>query len=130
MVLELLLLGCSFAPTRLLSQSDLDLCRSYGVYSRWFFLGSLSRASQQEMERRKLLTPEEWTLAAQQRIQKGMSQCGLYASWGKPLREYRSEQDGNVRIRHVYHIGWSMRPASVFTTNGKVDAWGFELERR
>lgn len=127
--LEFSLVSCASLPTGLAGQSDLDLCRGYGLYSHWFVFETLSQAYRQEMERRRLLTVEEWKLAAEQRIERGMSQCGLYASWGKPLREYRSEQDGNVQIRHVYHIGWSMRPGSVFTKNGKVDAWGFELGR-
>lgn len=129
LVAELLLLACAVAPARLASLSDLDICRGYGVYSHWFVSALMAQGYKQEMERRKLLTPEEWTLAAEQRIQKGMSQCALYASWGKPVREYRTEQNGNVQIRHVYRMGWSMRPGSVFTKHGKVDGWSYELKR-
>lgn len=129
LVAELLLPGCSVTTARLAGLSDLDICRGFGVYSHWIVSDSLAQGYKQEMERRKLLTPEEWTLAADQRIQKGMSQCALYASWGQPVREYRSEQDGNVQIRHVYRMGWNMWPGSVFTKNGKVDGWSYELKR-
>jgi hypothetical protein len=129
MVAELFLVGCAIAPARLAGLSDLDLCRGYGVYSQWFVSGPLAQAYKQEIERRKLLTPEEWTLAAEQRIQKDMTQCALYASWGKPVREYGWQQDGNVHMRHIYWMGWSMRPGSVFTKNGKVDGWSYELKR-
>jgi hypothetical protein len=129
LVAELLLLGCGVAPGRLAGLSDLDICRGYGVYSHWFVSDPLAQSYKQEMERRKLLTPEEWALAAEQRIQKGMSQCALYASWGKPVREYRSEQHGSVQIRHVYRMGWNTRPGSVFTKNGKVDGWSYGLKR-
>jgi hypothetical protein len=119
------LLGCVTTPTQLSQLSDLDLCRGYGVYSQRSVFGSLAQKYRQEMERRKLLTPEEWALAAERRIQKDMSQCALYASWGKPVREHQREEGGAVLIRHVYRMGWNMRPGSVFTRNGRVDGWSY-----
>jgi hypothetical protein len=120
--------GCAVGPAHLAGLSDLDICRAYGAYWHGFVPSSSADDYKQEMLRRKLLTPEEWTLATERRIRQGMSQCALYASWGEPVREYRSDRDGNVTMRHVYRMGWNIRPGSVFTRNGKVEGWAYQLK--
>jgi len=119
-----LLVSCAMDPTRLTGLSDLEICRAYGIYSRWLISVPLAEQYEREMERRKLLTPEEWALAAQRRIQRGMSRCALYASWGVPVSESPTDGDGG-EIRHVYRTGWRISPGTVYTKNGKVEGWGY-----
>jgi hypothetical protein len=116
--------GCATNPTRLAGLSDLDICRGYGTYITWFMSDSLAEQYKREIDRRKLVTPEEWVLVAEERIQKGMSRCALYASWGVPMRENTVDRDGE-EIRHVYHSGWRMSPGAVYTKKGKIEAWGY-----
>jgi hypothetical protein len=116
--------GCATDPAHLTEASNLDICRGYGIYSAWRIHGPLTEQYKREMERRKLLTPEEWALVAQRRIQKGISRCALYASWGVPVSEHPSDGDGG-EIQHVYHTGWRISPGAVYTKNGKVEGWGY-----
>lgn len=116
--------GCAMDPAYLNGLSDLELCRGYAMYSTWIMSDARADQYKLEIERRNLVTPAEWDLAAQKRIQKGMSLCALYASWGVPMSEH--VVDGNAEeIRHVYHSGWMMSPGSVYTKNGKIEAWGY-----
>lgn len=119
-----LLGGCATDPTRLTGLSDLEICRGYGTYATWFMSDALAEQYKREIDRRKLVTPEEWALVAEERIQKGMSRCALYASWGVPMRENTVNRDGE-EIRHVYHAGWRMSPGAVYTKNGKIEGWGY-----
>jgi hypothetical protein len=116
--------GCAIDPARLNGLSDLEVCRGFAVYSAWIISDSRADQYRREIERRNLVTPEEWALVKQKRIQKGMSRCALYASWGVPISEETVEGD-KEEIRHVYHSGWLMSPGAVYTKNGKVDAWGY-----
>jgi hypothetical protein len=70
-----------------------------------------------EVQRRKLLTPEEWALTEQKKIQIGMSVCALYASWGDPLKENKTVLPGRVHIQHVYMHHY------VYSDNGRVLSW-------
>lgn|GEM_PF-1377349 len=116
--------GCATDPVRLAGLSDIEICRGYGTYATWFISDSLAEQYKREINRRKLITPEEWDLAAQQRIQKGMSRCALYASWGVPISEQALDLDGE-EIRHVYHAGWRMSPGAVYTKDGRIEGWGY-----
>ncbi|HYE33897.1 hypothetical protein [Methylocaldum sp.] len=116
--------GCATAPAHITELSDREICRGYGIYSAWFISHPLAEQYKGEIERRKLVTSEEWSLVAQERIQKGMSWCALYASWGVPISEHPSDRDEG-EIQHVYHTGWRISPGSVYTKNGKVEAWGY-----
>lgn len=116
--------GCAIDPARLNGLSDLDVCRGYAVYATWFISNSRADQYRHEIERRNLVTPEEWVLVEQKRIQKGMSRCALYASWGMPMSE-NTVDGAEEEIRHVYHAGWLMSPGSVYTKHGKVEAWAY-----
>ncbi|MGX2039901.1 hypothetical protein ACWJKU_07170 [Methylocaldum sp. MU1018] len=116
--------GCATDSARLTELSDLELCRGYGAYAAWSVAGSVAERYKHEIERRKLVTPEEWALASQKRIQKGMSRCALYASWGVPMSEQPLDREGD-EIRHIYHSGWLMSPGAVYTKNGRVEGWGY-----
>lgn len=119
-----LISGCAISPERISSQSDLDVCQSYGIYSRGIGWGELADQYKKEIFRRNLLTQEEWELAAQKRIRRGMGQCAMYVSWGKPDRENRSVGSWGVHIQHVYNAGYKYIPVSyVYTENGKVTSW-------
>ncbi|CAI8773788.1 hypothetical protein [Methylocaldum szegediense] len=116
--------GCAIDPAKLNSLSDLEVCRGYAVYSAWVISNSRADQYRREIERRHLLTPQEWALVEQKRIEKGMSRCALYASWGVPVSEEAVEGE-KEEIRHVYHSGWLMSPGAVYTKNGKVEAWAY-----
>jgi hypothetical protein len=116
--------GCTTDPARLNGLSDLELCRGYAVYAAWIMSDARAEQYKREIQRRNLLTPDEWELAGQKRIRKGMSRCALYASWGVPMREDIVSAD-EEEVRHVYQGGWMMSPSSVYTKNGKIEAWAY-----
>lgn len=116
--------GCTTDPARLNGLGDLELCRGYAVYATWIMSDARADQYKREIQRRNLLTPAEWELVGQKRIRKGMSRCALYASWGVPMREDIVSAD-EEEVRHVYQAGWMMSPGSVYTKNGKIEAWGY-----
>lgn len=75
-----------------------------------------------EVRRRKLLTPNEWELVEQGKIAAGMSLCGLYASWGDPLRQNKTVLAGAVHIQHIYMRHY------VYTAGDTVTAWQTSLK--
>lgn len=117
------IVGCStMTPEQIALKSDLDLCRGYRGAMR--VQGETAAAYKLEMQRRNLLTQEEWDLAAKKQISMGISQCALYAAWGVPGRENRSVGSWGVNIQHVFNVGYPYVPASyVYTRNGKVTSW-------
>lgn len=116
--------GCALSPEFMSSSPDRDVCERYGIFSRNTTFSELTRQYQSELERRNLLSQNEKDLAAKKQIQRGMSLCGLYASWGKPDRENRSVGSWGTHIQHIYHAGLRyVRPTYVYTENGRVTAW-------
>lgn len=122
--LALALSGCAINPQQLAARSDNEVCESYGVYSHGIGWGEVANQYRAEIERRNLITPEEWALAAKKQLRIGMSQCAMYASWGKPDRENRSVYSGGITIQHVFNSGYRyIRPTYVYTHNGRVRSW-------
>ncbi|MEW8092434.1 MAG: hypothetical protein AB2777_17790 [Candidatus Thiodiazotropha endolucinida] len=71
-----------------------------------------------EVNRRGLLSKHDQELIAEHKVAVGMSQCALYVSWGKPLKENKSVTGNMVHIQHVYR-----KNHYVYTVNGKVTSW-------
>lgn len=116
------LAGCAMSPEYMASSSERDVCYRYGVFSRNHIFSGMTEQYQAEMERRNLLTQSEKDLVAKQQIQRGMSLCALYASWGIPDRENRSVGVWGTHVQHVYNAG-SRHSAYVYTENGVVTSW-------
>jgi hypothetical protein len=119
-----LLSGCATSPESMAHRSNLDICQSYGVFSASPLWAARAQSHRDELIRRKALTNEEWTIVQQRSIRIGMSQCALYASWGRPDRSNRSVAAGGVVIQHVYNAGYRhIRPRYVYTRDGTVTGW-------
>lgn len=118
------LAGCAASPDRISGAPDHEICRSYAVFSAGIGWGARAAQYKDEITRRNLLTPEEWQLASERKLRRGMSQCAMYVSWGNPDRENRSVGSWGTHIQHVYHAGLRyVSPTYVYTQNGKVTSW-------
>lgn len=116
--------ACATSPESMAGRSNLDICQSYGVYAASPLWAASAQSSRDELIRRKALTDEEWAIVQQRSIKIGMSQCALYASWGRPDRQNRSVSAGGVVIQHVYNAGYRhVRPSYVYTMDGTVTSW-------
>lgn len=117
-----LLAGCATTQD-IASQPDMEVCRSYGVFRTGILLAT-APAYRDEMIRRQLLSDEEWMLVERKELRIGMSQCAMYASWGRPDRENRSVGSYGVHIQHIFNTGYRyIRPTYIYTQNGKVRSW-------
>lgn len=120
----LALVGCATSPQSMSSIDDRRLCRSYGVYAASPFFSALATAHKDEINRRKLISENEWDLARSKKITLGMGLCAMYASWGAPDRENRTVGSYGDSIQHVYNRGYKyIKPSYVYTQNGKVRSW-------
>lgn len=123
LILVSLLPGCATTPEQLSAMPDDMLCKTYRDSRRvGGLIGDLGASHLQEIERRKLLTANELDLVKNRQIQRGMSLCALYASWGVPNRQNRSVGAWGTRIQHVYGSSSTSR-AYVYTDNGIVTSW-------
>ncbi|MDH3357190.1 MAG: hypothetical protein OEM06_07005 [Desulfobacteraceae bacterium] len=70
------------------------------------------------------LTADEIEWIKNEKIQRGMSECALIASWGEPYFINRSTGSWGVHKRYVYQRGgpWN-KSIYVFVENGVVDRW-------
>ena len=84
-ILCIFFLGCSSikkSDTRKISlidmskNIDLDICTIYGYRTNGSYL------AKKEILKRKLFSNQEWELIQQEKIQLGMSECGLLAAYG------------------------------------------------
>lgn len=118
-----LLMGCTSTPEKLSSMSDDSLCKTYRDARRvGGLLGDQGASHLREIERRNLLTVNELDLVKNKQVQRGMSLCALYASWGVPYDENRSVGRWGTKIQHVYGSRHS-RHAYVYSENGIVTSW-------
>lgn len=115
--------GCATTPEQLAAKSDIQLCQTYRDARRvGGLIGDLGASHLQEIQRRRLLSENELDLVKNRQIQRGMSLCALYASWGTPYKENRSVGKWGTHIQHVYGTRRS-RNAYVYTENGVVTSW-------
>lgn len=116
--------GCALSPEYMTSSSDRDVCERYGVFSRNPMFSELTAQYKAEMDHRNLLSQSDKDLVAKKQIQRGMSLCAMYASWGAPDHENRSVGSWGTHIQHVYNSGLRyVRPTYVYTENGVVTSW-------
>ncbi len=112
------------SPEKLKEVADLDLCHAYR-----FALDHNTNLQNvaAEINRRGLLTEDEWTDIRFQKIRKGMSLCGLYAAWGPPLAFSRvSAPPGTPDSPHrqfIYRHHTLSTPVYVYTRNGTIQRW-------
>jgi len=100
----------------------LNLCQDYYTLSKQGQLTPESRSQLETVLKEKGLTDNEIEKARERKINIGMSQCGLYASWGKPNDENATVNRFGERIQHVY--GYSLSDRNyVYTENGKITSW-------
>jgi len=117
-----LIVGCAATPEQLSARSDDQLCKTYSDARKvGGLIGDLGASHLQEMQRRNLLSENELDLVKNRQVQRGMSLCALYASWGVPNKENRSVGRWGTRIQHVYGARYTR--AYVYTENGIVTSW-------
>ena len=97
------------------------LCQDYYTLSKQ---GQLTENSRKQFESVLIdngVSTNGITNIRKNKIFIGMSQCGLYASWGRPRDENTSVNKYSKRIQHIY--GSRKKPNYVYTENGKVTSW-------
>ncbi|QPJ64007.1 MAG: hypothetical protein G3M78_00725 [Candidatus Nitrohelix vancouverensis] len=109
-------------PYHLQKISDLQLCVVFGGFEDdW--AGRASREKvESELHRRDLLTKNEWILVREHRIARGMSLCGLYASWGPEISRQESQLESEAMRRHYFHCT-TCEPLTVWTRDQRVVGW-------
>lgn len=118
------LVGCASisTPDRAALLEDDQLCRLAYNLPRGGIYGHRQNASARaEIDRRWLMTSEEWALAEGQKIRRGMSECALLASWGIPNKVNRSVGVWGVHKQYVYR-GYQ-QSSYVYVENGRVSGW-------
>ena len=118
------LTACAISPERIAKQSDLEVCRSYGIYRSGIGFGSMAETYRSEIIQRKLLTDDELAAADKREIRIGDKKCAMYAAWGRPDRENRTVRQGGTFTQHVYNAGYRyIRPTYIYTDDTKVTAF-------
>jgi len=70
------------------------------------------------------LTADEIEWIKNEKIQRGMSECALIASWGEPYYINRSTGSWGVHKRYVYQrVGPWNKSIYVYVENGVVNRW-------
>lgn len=73
----------------------------------------------EEIKKRGLIQDWEWPLIEQNKIKRGMSECGLIASWGGLPKINKSVGSWGVRKQYVYKRAGNY----VYVRNGVVTSW-------
>ncbi len=100
--------------------ADFDLCLSYHVAMKYRLS---TRNIVPEINRRGLLTEEDWGYVRWKNISPGMSVCALYAAWGKPKSVgpiVHFDRQDRTRTLHIYQETRGTREIQVYTEEGKV----------
>ncbi|OWQ44253.1 hypothetical protein CDL60_26225 [Roseateles noduli] len=103
---------------------DLDLCAAQGLLLRGEsltsmppFLNSDDELLTKEFARRRLSFNR--AQAKEETLSRGMSECSMAASYGRPTKRNRSVGSWGVRVQYVYEqLGMY-----IYTRNGRVDSW-------
>jgi hypothetical protein len=95
------------------------LCQDYYTMNKQEQLTSISKKQFQTVLKENGLTDKELEMINERKIFIGMSQCGLYASWGKPTKENKSVNRWSIRIQHIYGYNRNY----VYTENGLITSW-------
>lgn len=120
-----LIAGCAaIPPERAASYSDDLLCYRYNDARGNSSLQKDVPVLRAEIDKRGLITPDEWSLVEQKKIKLGMSECALVASWGSGKVNKHTNVNGQFN-QHVYRLDWcrSCNVQYVYTRNGRVTSW-------
>lgn len=98
------------------------LCLDYYTLSKQGQLTPNSRAQFENVLKDKGVPEADIIKARENKIYIGMSQCGLYMSWGKPVKENKTVTKYSSSIQHIYGYSISNRNY-VYTENGIVRSW-------
>lgn len=116
--------SCAIAPERVAQESDLEVCRSLGVYRGSALFGASASSYEAEARRRNLLTEEEWGMVAAKRVKIGMSRCAMYVTFGKPDRENATTSSYGRHVQHVFNSGYRyIKAYYIYTDNDRVVSW-------
>lgn len=119
-----ILSGCAVAPERVAQVSDLEVCRSYGIFRASGLWATRAASYEAEVKRRGLIAADEWPLVEAKKIRNGMSRCAMYAAFGGPDRENRTVSGSHVHVQHVFNAGYRyIKAFYVYTDNDRVTAW-------
>ncbi len=75
-----------------------------------------------ELQRRNLVPEHEWETIDQRKIKIGLSEMGLYISWGFPDKVNKSVGSYGVHKQIIYKRGKHSK-TYVYVENGKVTSW-------
>lgn len=116
--------GCAVAPERMANKSDLEVCRSFGIYRASGLWATSANSYHEEIKRRNLLSDDDWQMIGPKKIKVGMSRCAMYVAFGAPDRENATTSAYGRRVQHVYNAGYRFIKAYyIYTENDKVTAW-------
>ena len=116
--------GCASVatPQRAQQLDDKRLCElAYDLPRGGIYGHRLNPIVKEEINRRALMTENEWRLAENQQIQRGMSECALLVSWGIPSKVNRSVGAWGVHSQYVYR-GYRTS-GYAYVENGRVSGW-------
>lgn len=124
-LLAVLISGCAaMPPERAASYSNDLLCYHYHDARGNSALQKNVPVLRTEIDKRGLISPDEWELVNQKKIKLGMSECALVASWGSGKINKYTNSHGQFN-QHVYRLDWCRRcnVQYVYTQNGRVTSW-------
>jgi len=107
------------SPETAASLDDMSLCKR----ARSNLCGGIYGCPQDkyaiaEIKKRNLIPDSEWPLINERKIRRGMTECGLNASWGGHPKINNSVGSWGVHKQYVYGSG-----SYVYVENGKVTSW-------
>ena len=131
LVLGFILVGCAGSPYALskMSSSELKSCSDGQIISA---LSCLTRDDSpnvfEESVRRGLFSESEVLLIAGRKLELGMSEIVLIASWGWPIDSNRTVNSSGVYMQLVYNRApvsctKYSQPKYVYLENGVVTSW-------
>ncbi len=125
-VLVVTFAGCAGSPARIgmMSSEELREINSLNLCNAYAFNGS--EPAKIELQRRNVVTDEEWALIEKKQLRVGMSQLGLICSWGKPGTYgsiNKTVTQYGESIQWVYRSCEACKTTYVYTDKGKVTTW-------
>ena len=112
-------------PNQLKKQSLDQLCEGYyfsrhpspDIGAEW---PTEQADIKKELDRRQAIAPGEWALIDQGKIQPGMSECALKASWGYPMQMTNAVTPNGETTHYIYTTS-----RYVDVMNGRVTRFGY-----
>jgi len=110
-------------PNMVASLDDRSLCIAYEGATRHGFITQHIVA---EINRRGLLSEEEWIFVNRGNLYQGMRLCGVYAAWGAPENQvvfkdaFKSKPD---RLQLMYKLWANARKMTVIVEDDLIESW-------